>query len=112
MEDDLKMAIYLVIVLCLIVISMSQYKLAYGGESYFSDSKKAGLAHMAERSDFVGTGSAEPPVFWNMGSVEETNNLLQAAAMQPETNESFTSGKTIKKMNDFASLEHFAGAGL
>lgn len=112
MEDDLHLGLFVIKVLCLIVIAMSAYKMAYCSDSYFSDStmNKASLAHVAERSDFVGSGQVETPVFWNLGSVEETNELLQNAASKAEPTEGFES-RDIKKMKDFQNIEQFVGAG-
>lgn len=110
MDDDIQLGLYIIKVLCLIVIAMSVYKLSTSNDSYFT-SAKADLPHLTERSDFTGNGSLETPVFWNMGSVQETNDLLQAAATMQETNESFQ-GKNVKSMKDFSSLENFAGTGM
>lgn len=112
MDDDLHLGLYIIKVLCLIVIAMSAYKLSYGSESYFADVGKADLPHISERSDFMGSGAVEAPVFWNIGSVQETNDLLQAASLAKEPSSEGFQGKSIKKMKDFSSLENFAGAGL
>jgi hypothetical protein len=113
MENDLHLGLFVIKVLCLIVIAMSAYKVAYCSDSYFTDPtmSKASLAHLAERSDFMGSGQVEAPVFWNLGSVEETNELLQKAATQVESTEGFKS-RDVKKMKDFQSIEQFVGAGL
>jgi hypothetical protein len=95
MDDDLHLGLYVIKVLCLVVIAMSLYKVSYGSDSYFSDKEQgaASLRMVTQRSDFMGSGSVEAPVFWNLGSVEDTNTLLQSAAKTAETNESFTAKK-------------------
>lgn len=92
MEDDLHLGLYVVLVLCAIVIAMSLYKLAYS-DSYMTGNQGAASLRVmgSERSDFMGSGSVEPPVFWNMGSVEDTNTLLQNAAASPDATETFKS---------------------
>jgi hypothetical protein len=124
MDSDLILGFYVIVVLCLIVTALSLYKIAHSNDSYFAN--KASLPLLSERSDFVGSGSMESPVFWNMGSVQETNAALQSAvvgsyvppaastavAADPSAGTSSFNGAAIKNMKDFASLEHFAGAGL
>lgn len=119
-ESDIKMGLMVILVLCFIVIAMSQYKMAYCGSEYFNDAYKASLPFAGERSDrFI--GGAEPPVFWNMGSVSETNDALQAAASQKETNEGYTpkpkrehyqAQPNFVKPTTFTDIESFAGTGL
>src|SRR6476646_11798176 len=120
-ESDIRLGFGLVVLLCLIVIAMSSYKVAYCATSYFQDGKSA-LPFAGDRSDrFI--SAPEPPVFWNMGSVEETNELLQAAAAQKETNdegytprpkhaEQYQGKPAFAKPTDFTHLESFAGVGL
>ena len=88
MEDDLKLGLHIIVVLCLIVIAMSSYNFSYG-PSYMTDGTSgAGLRFASatsgsngpQGSGFVGSGQMEAPVFWNMGSVEESDKELQAAA--------------------------------
>ena len=114
MDDDLHLGLFVIKVLCLIVIAMSAYKVAYCSDSYFSDPNMgaASLRLQSERSDFVGSGQSESPVFWNLGSVKDTNDLLQTAATQQETNNEDFKSRDIKKLQDFQNIEHFVGAGL
>lgn len=98
MDDmDVHLGLYIIVVLCLIVIAMSNYRLAYGDE-YMSnclagDSNAASMRFATELSGSGNTtkscfasGGNEPPVFWNIGSVEDTNDALQAASRAAETN--------------------------
>jgi hypothetical protein len=89
MEDDLKLGLHIIVVLCLIVIAMSSYKIAYGELSFMTDgSSGAGLRFASstsgstgpQGSGFIGSGGLEAPVFWNMGSSEQVDKELQAAA--------------------------------
>lgn len=89
MEDDLKLGLHIIVVLCLIVIAMSSYNMSYG-PSYMSDDGTSGAnlrfaattsgSNGPQGSGFIGSGALEAPVFWNMGSVEATDKELQAAA--------------------------------
>ena len=122
MEDDLHIGLYIVVVLCLVVIAASAHKVAFTSSSYFGEADKAALAHRSERTDRFNGGGYEPPVFWNMGSVKETNEALQAASQEEKenaaaavaavvkaaTSESFA-GKSPKSFTD---IESFAGKGL
>lgn len=111
MEDtsQLQLGLCIIKVLCLIVIAMSVHKLATPAYSYFDgDLAKASLPHVAERSDFIGDGSYESPKFWNQGSVEETNALLQQASAQKEN----FAGAAILNVKDYSDFEATAGAGL
>lgn len=115
-DSDLNMGLYIIVVLCLIVIAMSSYKVAYCGSDYFADMEKASLPYAAERSDRF---SGEPPQFWNLGSVEETNALLQAAAQQkegytpaPKKHEHYQPKPSFELPTDFTHIESFAGTGL
>lgn len=121
MEDsDLNMGLYVIMVLCLIVIAMSSYKVAYCGDSYFNDIYKASLPFAGERSDrFVGSGANEGPVFYNMGSVEDTNEALIAASKQSEgytparkMHEHYQGKPAFDVPTEFVHIESFAGAGL
>jgi hypothetical protein len=90
MDDEYHQGFYIAVVLCLIVIAMSAYKVAYTTEN-FDGTAGANLRMQSTLSGlgqtkgvpvqyFTGSGAMEAPVFWNMGSVEKTNALLQAAA--------------------------------
>jgi hypothetical protein len=89
MEDDLKLGLHIIVVLCLIVIAMSAYNVSYG-PSYMTDDGSSGAnlrfaattsgSNGPQGSGFMGSGQLEAPVFWNMGSVEQTDQELQAAA--------------------------------
>lgn len=96
MEDDLKLGLHIIVVLCLIVIAMSAYNVSYG-PSYMTDgSSGANLRFAAttsgsngpQGSGFIGSGQLEAPVFWNMGSVEATDKELQAAARDKKSSAS------------------------
>jgi hypothetical protein len=146
MEEDMLNGLFVVVIICLIVIAFSSYQVAFGS-SYMTNAVTgyvsnpgsvqgaANLRFAGESSQtglhgssgFVGNGANEAPVFWNMGSVEETNAALQAASAQKE--EGFTpsakkekSGfvanastanvaKVIKSGVDFTNIESFAGKG-
>lgn len=102
MEDDLHLGLYVIKVLCLIVIAMSLYKLTYSSDSYMAnaDMGAASLRTMGtERSDFMGSGGVEAPVFWNLGSVQDTNALLQKASTQVETNTEAFRSRDIKNLD-------------
>lgn len=88
MEDDLKLGLHIIVVLCLIVIAMSSYNLSYG-PSFMADGTSGANLRFAsttsgsngpQGSGFTGSGQLEAPVFWNMGSVEQVDQELQAAA--------------------------------
>ena len=85
--DDIKMGLHIIVILCLIVIAMSQYNMAYGS-SYLTNAQAIASGgsnlRFQERSQFIGSANSEPPVFYNMGSVDDTNKALQAAAAQSE----------------------------
>jgi hypothetical protein len=103
MDDmDVHLGLYIIVVLCLIVIAMSNYRLAYGDEymsnCYAGDTNASSMRFATElsgagnqtKSCFAGgSGGNEPPVFWNIGSVEDTNEALQAAVKQTETNNQY-----------------------
>lgn len=97
MEDvDVQMGLYIIVVLCLIVIAMSNYKMAYtdeymGNLAGNASSQKfatelSGAGNETHSSYFNGNGGNEAPVFWNIGSVEDTNEALQKASQQAESN--------------------------
>ena len=118
-DSDIQMGLHVIIVLCLIVIAMSSYKSAYCSTSYFNDAEKAALPFAAERSDrFIGSGEA--PAFFNLGSVEQTNELLQAAAREKVTEtytpkphmEHYSAQPSFVKPVDFTDIESFAGTGM
>ncbi len=109
MDDDIFMGIYVIVVILLIVITFSIYKMACssGDSSYMRSGNHFGTGYgaassiglsAAERSDnafgnvsqdkasyFMGNGALEQPSFWNMGSVDEVNKYLNNAAYLPET---------------------------
>lgn len=111
-DSELNMGLYIIVVLCLIVIAMSSYKVAYCGDSYFADAQKSSLPYAAERSDRF----SEPPVFYNFGSVEETNAALQAASREGYTpapkKEHYKAKPSFDVPTDFTHIESFAGTGL
>lgn len=114
-DSELNMGLYIIVVLCLIVIAMSSYKVAYCGDSYFSDMYKASLPYAGERSDRF----SEPPVFYNFGSVEETNAALQEASKAsegytpaPKKTEHYQAKPNFELPTDFTHIESFAGTGL
>jgi len=101
MEDDLHLGLYVIKVLCLVVIAMSLYKITYTTDSYMTNADMGAASlrtHGTERSDFMGSGGVEQPVFWNLGSVQDTNALLQKAASQKETEEGFRS-RDLRKLD-------------
>lgn len=108
MDDDLNLGLYIIVVLCLVVLAMSAYKVAFGNDSYMTN------RFATSRSDFMGSGAVEAPVFWNMGSVEETNKLQQEAALQmaKDAAADAASPESFTNRKDFDKLEGLAGAGL
>jgi hypothetical protein len=93
-ESDIHLALFVIIVICLIVIAMSSYQSAYcssymSNSDYVSDpnsaSGKANIRFAGESSQqglvpssgFIGSGINEPPVFYNTGSFEDVNKALQ-----------------------------------
>ncbi|MGL5934390.1 MAG: hypothetical protein ACRCZI_02085 [Cetobacterium sp.] len=116
-DSELNMGLYIIVVLCLIVIAMSSYKVAYCGDSYFSDIYKASLPYAGERSDRF-SGANEQPSFFNFGSVEETNAALQEAAKQSEgytpapKKEHYQARPNFEVPTDFTHIESFAGTGV
>ncbi len=94
MDNDYALGYCLIKVICLIVIAISVHKLASSKEYMSGNNTLVGAQRVSVPNSF-GTANgvrfysdvqqsmfnnAEPPVFWNMGSVEETNEALQAAA--------------------------------
>lgn len=71
-----------VVVVLLIIIVFYQYKMSAGYTSMFKGGDASGLAYLQtlEQSNFVGSGAAEAPSFWNMGSAKETAAALSSAA--------------------------------
>lgn len=96
----------IIVVILLAIIAVCSYKMAFkkegmdpsplglGGGSAMNrlGSVPSGSTGPQDRlptpngvpSFFVGSGAQESPVFWNMGSVEETNAALLAASKQQE----------------------------
>lgn len=84
MDDEMHLGLCIIKVLCLLVIAMSLHKMA-NPYSYMAEPMNPRDAIMADsRSNFLGDGQTQPPVFWNIGSVEDTDLLLQQAAGQVE----------------------------
>jgi len=89
MEDDLNLGLHIIVVLCLIVIAMSAYNFSYSSSFMTDGTSGAGLRFASttsgstgpQGSGFTGSGALEAPVFWNMGSVEQVDRELQAAAV-------------------------------
>ena len=127
MDEDLKLGMYIIVVLCLIVIAMSQYNMAYGAMSFMQgeplgkalqaansgpDLRFASRLSTPGQSEFIGTGSTEPPVFWNMGSVEDTDAALQSASKQPEPSVSaMIGGRYENSPNTYSAAEIAVGRG-
>jgi predicted sugar kinase len=75
--------------IALVVIAMGIYKMSCGGE-YFTNANLSGnVRRLVESSQEAMPSSSwsgglssfgEPPVFWNLGSVEDVNAALQAGA--------------------------------
>lgn len=145
MEEDMLNGLFVVVIICLIVMAVSSYQVAFGS-SYMSNAVTAYVSNPSSvkgaanlrfagessqtglrgSSGFIGSASNEAPVFWNLGSVEETNAALQAASSQAE---GFTPGlpkqksgfvanaqtaniaDVIKSGVDFHNIESFAGKG-
>lgn len=87
--DDVMFGLQVIAVLCLVVIAMSQYRMAYSDYSYMNDLQYINsgptVRHQSLRSDrFTGDGQHERPLYWNIGSVEENNAELQAASRDAE----------------------------
>ncbi len=88
MGSDLHTLVFhVIIVICLILISYSQLKIAHSSVSGFVGGDR--LAYAIEPSGSNGPGSQsnfvggpEAPVFWNMGSASETAKALAQAAAQ------------------------------
>ncbi len=92
MDSDFALGYCIIKIVCLIVIAMSVHKIAYSRE-YMNDGlvgeqsvSVPGSYGTANGVRFYGEtqqsmfSNAEPPVFWNMGSIEDSNAALQAAA--------------------------------
>lgn len=84
MEDDLALGLCIIKVLCLIVIAMGVHKVAYANEYMWSPPSALNLQDQSQNSlhsyQASGFDNAEPPVFWNLGSVEAVDKELHAAA--------------------------------
>lgn len=110
MDQDLYLGFCIVKVLCLIVIAMSLHRLAYPRE-YFGNAEelgKAGLPHLAERTDkFIGSGANEAPVFWNIGDLEAVSSGLHEASAAPAESENFT----VASIKSLDHIEALAGKG-
>lgn len=116
------LGMYIIVVLCLIVIAMSEYKMAYGMSSSFDPTS---LAYVSQRSDvegssnFVGSGAMEAPAFWNMGSAQATAAALAQAAAQNAadaaahggvlSDESFHGGRSYMYSN-IGKIDNLPGA--
>ena len=117
MEEDLQLGLCIIKVLCLIVIAMSVHKLAYSAEPMTdrlvgaSGMRFAGVNSQVGLSGFSGDGQYESPVFWNQGSVEETNAALQAASHAPAEGLSNRDVKNLGKLEAFTNIENIAGMG-
>ncbi len=84
-DAELMTGLQVIAVLCLLVIAMSQYRMAYSEYSYMDDlqyvNSGPSVRHQSLRSDkFTGDGQHERPVYWNLGSVDETNAELVSAS--------------------------------
>jgi hypothetical protein len=140
-ESDIHLALFVIVVICLIVIAMSSYQSAYGSSymtgqvtDYVSNpSSTVGAANLRfagessqqglkGSSGFIGSGMNEPPVFYNTGSFEDVNNALQTASKQAEgfkvgnshfvgSADTVSNAKVIKTAVDYTNLEAFAGKG-
>lgn len=96
MENEL-LGIYIVIVLCLIVIAMSEVKMAYYSTTSHYDPGSLRYTSAPSASTgpqyFVGSGAAEAPSFWNMGSAQATAAALATAAAQNAADAAANGGK-------------------
>lgn len=91
MDNNYSVGFCVINTLCLIVIAVSVHRLASDSYSYYGNydtlngpgmlSNSSNPRYSGSRSDF---DNGEPPVFWNMGSVDEVNDLLQSASHQTE----------------------------
>ncbi len=108
MDNDFALGYCVIKIVCLIVIAMSVHKIAYSRE-YMNDGlvgnqqvSVPGSFGTANGVRFYGEtqqsmfNNAEPPVFWNMGSVEDSNAALQAAASMGQDKETYGTGESSK----------------
>lgn len=97
MDDDFKFSMCLIKVLCLIVIAMSLYRLAYASEySYLASNNlhpsnvrfdvETSASTGPVRSAFLGDGQYESPKFWNIGDLVATGASQQSGVLEHESN--------------------------
>lgn len=104
--EDWYFAFCMAKLICLIVIAMSVYHIAYGEPEYLvgknglmgagpvSSATNPRYAQVPEQSMFIGNGN-EPPVFWNSGSFADVNESQQTSigAEGKDMNVSHMAGK-------------------